>query len=49
MNGRETLIQELIDKLDNMIDVIEEQEINEPEFALIRETAEQLREEITAL
>ncbi len=49
MNGRETLILELIDVLDNMLDIIEEQEIVEPEFATVRGTADQLREELTNL
>lgn len=49
MNGRETLIQELLEKLDNIIDIVEEQEIVESEFGLVREVAENLREEIVAL
>lgn len=49
MNGRETLIQELMDNLDNMLDIIEEQETVEPEFTLVREIADHLREEIVAL
>ena len=49
MNGKENLIQELVDTLDKMLVIIEDQAIVEPEFESIRETAEQLREEITAL
>jgi len=49
MNGRETLIEELIENIDSMLDVIEGQEVVEPEFTLVREVAGQLREEIVAL
>lgn len=49
MNCRETIIQELIENIDNMLDVIEEQEVVEPEFTLVREVADNLREEIVAL
>lgn len=49
MNGRELLIQELLENVDNMLGVIEKQEIVEPDFVLVHEAAEQLREEIVVL
>jgi len=49
MNGRETVIQELIESIDDMLAVIEEQDSVESDFALVREVADQLREEIIAL
>ncbi len=49
MNGRELLIQNLIDMLDNMLDIIEEQESVESEFTMVHEVANHLREEIVAL
>jgi len=49
MNGREIIVQELIEELDGMLRVLEEQEEIEPEFAMAREMADQLRQEIAAL
>lgn len=49
MNGRQELIDELIESIDNMLDVIEKQETVEPEFGLAFEVANQLREEMVAL
>lgn len=46
---REILLQDLLDKIDDMIATIEEREVVEPDFAVVREYAEQLREEISAL
>ncbi len=48
-NGRQELIDELIESINSMLDVIEKQEIVEPEFGLAVEVANQLREEIVAL
>jgi len=49
MTGRESIIDELIENLDSMLDLIEDQEFVESEFALVQEVAGQLREEIVAL
>ncbi len=49
MIGRKSVIDELIENVDSMLDIIEDQETLESEFALVREVADQLREEIVAL
>lgn len=49
MIGRESLIDELIENVDSMLGIIENQETIESDFALVREVADQLREEIVAL
>lgn len=49
MQGREVFLQELIEKINLMIESIEEREVVEPDFAVVREYAEQLREEIDSL
>lgn len=49
MNGRESIIEELIENVDTMLDLIQNQEIVESEFTLVHEVADQLREEIVAL
>ncbi len=49
MQGRIAFIEELIDTLTQMIHEIEEREQIEPDLALTREIAEQLREEIETL
>ena len=49
MNGRETLIQDLIENINSMLLVIEEQETIEPEFTVVWEVATQLLEEVVAL
>lgn len=49
MQGRETFLQELVEKIDGMIEVIEERENIEPDFSFVREYAEQLREELRSL
>lgn len=49
MQGRENFLQELVEKVDRMIEVIEERENIEPDFSFVREYAEQLREELKSL
>lgn len=49
MNGREAVIEELIESIDSMLNIIEEQDAIDSDFALVREVADQLREEIVAL
>lgn len=49
MQGREAFLQELVEKLNGMIDAIENREVEEPDFGLVREFAEQLREEVESL
>lgn len=49
MIGRESVIDELIENVDSMLGIIEDQETIESDFALVREVADQLREEIVAL
>ena len=49
MNGKEAIIEELIENVDSMLDIIEEQEVVDPDFGIVREVADQLREEIAAL
>lgn len=46
---REMFLQDLLEKIDVMIATIEEREVIEPDFAVVREYAEQLREEIDSL
>ncbi len=42
-------VQELIENIDNMLRTIEEKEIVEPNYGVVRELAEQLREELLIL
>lgn len=49
MQGRVAFIEELIETMNLMIHEIEEREAVEPDLALMRELAEQLREEIETL
>lgn len=49
MQGREILLRSLLETIDGMLERIEEREPMEPDFALVREYAEQLREELESL
>ncbi len=49
MQGRVAFIEELIETMNSMMREIEERETVEPDLALVRELAEQLREEIETL
>lgn len=49
MQGREAFVEELVEKINGMIENIEERELMEPDFALVREFAEQLLEEVRSL
>ena len=49
MQGREVFLESLLETLDGMIETIEEREPVEPDFALVREYAEQLKEEVQSL
>ena len=49
MQGRETFVEELVEKINAMIDNIEDRELMEPDLALVREFAEQLLEEVESL
>lgn len=49
MTGKDIIVNDLIETLDEMLAIIEEQDAIDSDFALIRETAEQLREELVSL
>jgi len=49
MPSRDVFIEELLETLNGMILNIEEKEIENQDFSLVREIAEQLREEVEAL
>lgn len=49
IQGREVFLEELIHKIDEMLSEIEEREVVEPDLAVVREYAEQLREEVQSL
>jgi hypothetical protein len=49
MNERQIFLQDLLEKLDDVLLSIEEREVVEPDFAVVREYAEQLREEVQSL
>lgn len=49
MQGREAFLEELIEKINGIIETIEVREAEEPDFGLVREFAEQLREEAESL
>jgi len=49
MNGREIILQELIENVDKMLEIIEDQQDIEPGFALVRDLADELRQEIRLL
>ncbi len=42
-------VHELIENIENMLRAIEEKEIVEPNYGVVRELAEQLREELLIL
>ena len=46
---RNHFLNELLENVDNMLVEIETREVLEPDFAIVRELAEQLREELHAL
>lgn len=47
--GREAYLTALLETIDEMVESIEDREPVEPDFALVREFAEQLREEVQSL
>lgn len=47
--GRTEFIYDLIENVDSMADTIADREIVEPDLGIVRELAEQLREELHAL
>jgi len=49
MTRKEAIIEDLLETLKIMLDVIEDQNSIDPDFALVHEMAEQLRDEIAAL
>lgn len=49
MQGRDAVLESLLETIDGMLESIEEREPIEPDFALVREYAEQLREEVESL
>ena len=49
MQGREALLETLINTIDEVVNSIEEREPIEPDFAIVREYAEQLKEELESL
>ena len=49
MQGREILLDDLIGNVNEMLASIEEREAVEPDFGVVREFAEQLREELESL
>lgn len=49
VQGREETLRELSEVVNQMIDAIAERESIEPDFAIVRELAEQLGEEIESL
>ncbi len=49
MQAREYLLEELIENVSEMVESIEERESMEPDFGLVRELAEQLKEELQSL
>jgi hypothetical protein len=49
MDEREEFIQELIDKFDAMIEVLEERTLYDEDFARCKKLAEKLREELEYL
>lgn len=49
MQGRDLFLNELLEKLDDIIDSIEEREMIEDDFSITRELAEQLRDEVQSL
>lgn len=49
VNERTRLIEELNETIDQMISSIEDYETLDPDFAQVRDVAEQLREEIKSL
>jgi len=49
MQGRIAFIEELLETTEGMIGEIEERESVEPDLAIVRELAEQLRQELETL
>ena len=49
MNDRQDAIEELLENIDTMLNILEEQEVENSDFSLVRKVAEHLREEIDAL
>lgn len=49
MNVREDAIEELLENVDSMLDIIEDQEVEDQDFVLVRKLTEHLREEIDYL
>lgn len=49
VQGRHEFLYDLIENVDVMADLIAERESVEPDLAIVRELAEQLREELHAL
>jgi hypothetical protein len=49
MTERDDIIEQLLKSIEEMVNIIEEQESTDPDFGLVREIAEQLRDEIDAL
>jgi len=47
--NRDTIIAELVENMEAMIEKIEEQGLNDPDFKTALEVAEQLRDEVIAL
>ena len=49
MSERDAVLESLLETIDGMIEKIKDREPVEPDFALVREFAEQLREEVESL
>lgn len=49
MQRRDAFLEDLQETLNNMIEAIEDREIIEPDFGIVREIAEQLKDEIDSL
>jgi len=49
MQGRDIFLDELIDKIDSMIQSIEDREMMEEDLSIARELAEQLKDEVQSL
>lgn len=49
MQGREIVLEDLMQTVNGMLEEIELREPTEPDFAIVREIAEQLKEELESL
>ena len=49
MQGRIAFLEELIEKVESLILFIEDQESVEPDLSIVRDVAEQLRDEVESL